>query len=593
MVRPARVLAALLLAFAASVLLASPAAADVDDFTFDRMEADYTLERAADGSSRMTVVETLVARFPDTDQNRGIRRLIPVEYNGQPMNPEIVSVTDETGAPRPFETEEDGDALGVVSAGDGYVHGVQTYVITYTAENVTWDFPDTGLEFNWDVNGVQWAQPFGEVTARLHLTADLAEQLTGDMACYRGPQGATEPCDGIVSDAAGDGVVIEARAAGLAPSQTLTLAVGFEDGAFTVFDTSYAASPWSWAQVVAALGSLVALIGAIVLRRGALADAPGRATIVAEYTAPRDVDALEAAVLLGRPTKAIPAEVLEQAVVGSIRILEGEKKRWGGTPLVAELVDPQRADRDGRMLLDGLFPTGAPGDRYEFGTQDTRFSQAAGGILSAAGKDLLERGLRRRVSTWTRVWPLLLAALSLVGTFVFGLVAGETGVDSWLIFALIGVGVAGVAVVVAVVFRSPLTAAGAEARDHLRGLEEFIRWAEADRIRMLQSPGGAERVAVDTDDPRQMLHLYETLLPYAVVFGQEKQWSKQLVVLYAATGVTAPHWYVGTGAFDASSFAGGIGSLSAAATASSSTSGGSSGGGSAGGGGGGGGGGGV
>ncbi|WP_454117403.1 hypothetical protein [Microbacterium lacticum] len=107
---------------------------------------------------------------------------------------------------------------------------------------------------------------------------------------------------------------------------------------------------------------------------------------------------------------------------------------------------------------------------------------------------------------------------------------------------------------------------------------------------MLQSPTGAERVPVDVNDLRQKLDLYEKLLPYAVVFGQEKEWSRQLAVLYTAVGASGPYWFAGTGAFDASSFASGIGSLSSAASSSSST-GGSSGGGSAGGGGGGGGGG--
>jgi uncharacterized membrane protein YgcG len=148
-----------------------------------------------------------------------------------------------------------------------------------------------------------------------------------------------------------------------------------------------------------------------------------------------------------------------------------------------------------------------------------------------------------------------------------------------------------VIVVISLVARKPLTARGAEVRDHLAGLKVFIEWAEADRIRMLQSPVGAERVAVDVADPRQMLDLYEKLLPYAVVFGQEKDWAQQLAVLYGAGN--SPGWYIGTGSFDASSFSSGISTLSTTSSSSSSTSGGSGGGGSAGGGGGGGGGGGV
>jgi hypothetical protein len=86
------------------------------------------------------------------------------------------------------------------------------------------------------------------------------------------------------------------------------------------------------------------------------------------------------------------------------------------------------------------------------------------------------------------------------------------------------------------------------------------------------------------------LKLYETLLPYAVVFGQEKKWAEELVVLYGAGN--SPGWYAGSSGFNAAAFSAGISNLSTSAS-SSSSSGGSSGGGSAGGGGGGGGGGGV
>jgi uncharacterized membrane protein len=89
-----------------------------------------------------------------------------------------------------------------------------------------------------------------------------------------------------------------------------------------------------------------------------------------------------------------------------------------------------------------------------------------------------------------------------------------------------------------------------------------------------------------------MLVLYEALLPYAVVFGQEKEWAQQLATMYSAG--QSPYWYSGdVAAFNAATFAAGIGSLTSTAAASSSTSGGSGGGGFSGGGGGGGGGGGV
>ncbi|WP_194410592.1 DUF2207 domain-containing protein [Microbacterium cremeum] len=568
---------------------AVPAHADVDDFTFESLDAEYQLGRTEEGVSTLTVVETFVAVFPEFDQNRGMRRTIPDSYQGAPLNPELVSITDENGVPRNSEVESDDGSYMMTSRGDGYVHGRQTYVFTYTLENVTRFFADTDAdEFYWDVNGTDWRQSFGRVTARVTIPAELADARTGQQACYAGYQGSTSQTCTITD--VGDGV--EASAGPLEPYQTLTIAIGFDADTFTEFDSSYLASPWGWLQgAVALLGLGGAVTAAGVARRRHLRDEPGRPVIIAEYTPPREVDALESAVLLGLSAKGIPAEVLEQAVVGSIRIEEGHRKLFGGVKLKAVLVDPSRADGDGRMLLEGLFPHGRPGEEFEFGRSDTRFSSAAQKILKAANQELATRGLRRAVPASARVGPVLVAILAAVLVFLLGFGALSAFVAPLVPIALIVAAVVAVFVVVGLVSHKPLTAAGAEVRDHLAGLKQFIEWAEADRIRMLQSPRGAERVPVDVSDPRVKLKLYEALLPYAVVFGQEKEWARELAVLYGDGN--SPGWYSGSSGFNAAAFSAGISNLSSSTASSSSTSGGSSGGGSAGGGGGGGGGGGV
>lgn len=576
-------------AAATSVVGAASSAEGVDDFTFRSMDAQYTLGRADDGTSTLQVVETFVADFPDTDQNHGMRRAIPDSYDGQPLFPALVSITDQNGTPRAADTDSDDGFFVMTSRADAFVHGAQTYVFTYTLRNVTWTFADTGDdEFYWDVNGTAWPQAFGRVTATLHVDPALTGALTGRVACYQGAQGSTDRCD--ISSPSG-APFVSAQSTELQPYQTMTIAVGFDKGTFTLFDSSYVASPWGWAQGAAGLGVVGVLVFAIVRRRSRLRDAPGRPTIIAEYTPPERIDALQSAVLLGRTTKAVAAEVLEQAVAGSIRIVEGAPKLWGGVKLQAELVDRSRADGDGRMLLDGLFGAdAAPGAVFEFGRSDTRFSKSAQRMLSWADKELTAQGLRRALPRGTRAWPIVAASVVTALVWVLGIAALNAGVHPAVPFIVMFAAVIALVAVGVLVARRPLTAAGAETRDHLAGLRQFIEWAEADRIRTLQSPSGAERVAVDVDDPRQMLRLYETLLPYAVIFGQEKEWAERIAVYY---GTAAPYWYVGTHGFDASSFSAGIGSLSSSASSSSSTSGGSGGGGSAGGGGGGGGGGGV
>jgi uncharacterized membrane protein YgcG len=133
-------------------------------------------------------------------------------------------------------------------------------------------------------------------------------------------------------------------------------------------------------------------------------------------------------------------------------------------------------------------------------------------------------------------------------------------------------------------------------RRYLKGLEMYIKVAEKERLAMLQSPESAEKVDIkDPTKPAQLVKLYERVLPYAVLFRQEKEWSKRLGDYYTQTN-SSPDWYSGNTAFNAVVFGSMMSNFSTAvsttsASASSSSSGGSSGGGSSGGGGGGGGGG--
>ncbi len=144
---------------------------------------------------------------------------------------------------------------------------------------------------------------------------------------------------------------------------------------------------------------------------------------------------------------------------------------------------------------------------------------------------------------------------------------------------------------------------GSEALEHLKGIRLYLTVAEEDRIRMLQSPTGAERTRVDPNDPAAVVKLYEKLLPFAIIWGVEDQWSKTLGERYATTPVADDSLTRSLALHNLSSFSRGFTSSSFATTppvtsssswsgsGGSSFSGGSSGGGSSGGGGGGGGGG--
>ena len=265
--------------------------ADVNDFSFASFDADYYLDTDEAGRSVLTTVETFVAVFPE-NQNRGMRRAIPERYQGAPTDIDVVSVTDGDGNPRPFTTESDDDGfLLVTSAADDYVSGNQTYVFTYTQHNVTRFFADTNDdEFYWDTNGLGWDQPFGVVTARVHVADHLLPALTGENACYQGPENSKIQCE-IVSEADG----VSAQVAGLSPGENMTVVVGFAPQTFVPRDDSYLAHPLAFVQLLSVLVATAALVWAILLRRGKYADAAGRLAIIAEYAPPKGLDLYTAA----------------------------------------------------------------------------------------------------------------------------------------------------------------------------------------------------------------------------------------------------------------------------------------------------------
>lgn len=573
----------------------------------------FEIGRDAEGHSTLKTTETFVAVFPDADQNRGMVRSIPTQYEGHPTDLDLVSVTDASGTPRPVETEEDDGFLVVTSAGDDYVHGEQTYVFTYTQRNVTLDADETDSgqdEFYWDTNGTGWAQSFDAYSVTVVASdLEIVGRATDEWACYRGVEGSTRQCDvqRPVPGSLYQPNVPIATASGteLGPSENVTIAVGFTPGTFVPRDDSYFGSVFGFLQLASAALALAALVGAIVLRSTRLRDARGRGTIIAEYSPPA-ASLFASAQVIGRTAKATAAALVDLAVRGVLQIEERsepgflgrEKERYvvrlvDPTPAPTRFVRPRDLADDEREFLGLVFgPSLVPGTERDLAEKDTAFGTALATFMSALPRRMKAAGLRVSASIVPAGWWAI--AASFVGailTIVFGVVLLADDRGGVLPLILLLASFVALFAVFFLVLKTPLTPAGAELRDHLRGLEEYIRLAEADRFRMLQSPDGASR---DAD----VIELTERLLPYAVLFGQEKEWAQALAVAYEQAGGD-PGWYSGSSGFNAALFAGGVSSF-AATTAStwsgsstSSSGGGASGGGSSGGGGGGGGGGGA
>ena len=517
-------------AWAASGSPVAPGAvAGVDDFVVESFDATYTLGRDADGRSVLHTVERIDILFPDFDQNRGFIRDLVRVFDGHPTDVEVVAVTDAAGTPRAFTTEASGDVVSVtIAVPEGsFVHGQQSYLIEYTQRDVTFRPSDANIdEFTWDVNGTGWRQPFLRVSARVVLDASLVPALTGAASCYRGPEGSTQQC-AIAREA--DGVSVDESTLGL--GENVTLSVGFEPGTFAErpFDLFERVPPILLAGLTS-LGAAIALIVSAVVQavRG---PRTGRA-IIAQYEPPEGMNVAVAAEVLRVRPKAMTAMLLDLAVRGNIRLLfHDETGLYGAHPVTDEGLD------EGEQSVFRLLFAGS-GDNVWFGPSDTRLGDTRVVMLTRSQKEAMEAGLLQRPSRWvTRGVPVLI-----IGALIASVIGAMTTQNEPLAIILTVVGV-NVLVWLLLFLGSWLatlrrrTDEGALLHDHLMGLREYIRLAEADRIRMLQSASGAE-VTAD-----HIVKVYEKLLPYAVLFGLEDEWQAELARYYAES---TPQWMSGS-----------------------------------------------
>ena len=539
------VLAAIGLAFAVGVPLslavAAPAHAGVDDFTFESLDVQYYLDRDDAGHSTLRTVETFVAVFPDFDQNRGLVRNIPISYGGtDAFDPRrvdtrlhIESVTDENGAPVYWETYDAGTGIyGMYIDDDTYKHGRTTYVIEYTQQDVTRHFEDTGVdEFYWDINGTDWPQPFGTVSATVHLGDGLSGALTGEAACYFGEYGSDSTCP---IEVAGDTVSISENDIG--SYQNVSFALGFASGTFTPGKTMaehpiVRILPW---VLMGVLALLIVLI--VILRRTIWAHARGRGIVVPQYEGPEGLGVMPAAAFLGWPGRGLPAQFVNFAVQGIARLIEDpespESKRYR-----LELVDRDKAvEKDDDLALRKLFGKDLSSATLVLDRQNRKLGDRIASLVSANAAEPKQRGLiAQGKSQLTKLlrWPAF--ACFVAGWFIV-FWSDDAGVSSGLLVVqLIAIILGSVIVIGFGGVPTRRTQLGAETLEHLEGLRDYLQLAEADRLRVLQSPEGAQRTRIDPNDDDAVIKLYEKLLPWAMVWGIEREWQDVLGKRYAET----------------------------------------------------------
>jgi|GEM_PF-1713655 len=214
--------------------------------------------------------------------------------------------------------------------------------------------------------------------------------------------------------------------------------------------------------------------------------------IVPQYEPPAGFSLIACAELLGESKRAVAAALIDLAVRRLVGVRRGEGRRanFELTLLRVPADDGSASVRDDLAVLGAVFPRFTPGDAI-------RLAPATRRELGTGLRDAHRQAVARLVDA--------------------GLVRERGLLEKTVVF-----------------WRKQPTEPTERAHpyvDALWGLRDYIAWAEADRLVFHQSPSGAR---VREQDAAGMLHLHERLLPFAVLFGLEKEWLRELAVRYEA-----------------------------------------------------------
>ena len=559
-------------------------AAQTDNFTITKFDAEYSLGR--DGENRSTLAATwrITANFPP-NQNHGIAPIFVRNYDGHSTSFSIKSVTDEQGTS--LKHSWNGNELRIGDK-DTYVRGEKTYIIKFTQRDVTKHYVDTGKdEFYWDVIGNEWRVPMENVRVSMKLDRSLQAAQRGELFCYVGRYGSTKRCD--VSGDKGETVTNVRR---LNRREGITMAVGFNSGTFAEYQESLIErliKIWAMVQIPASILAVILMIWCGCRYRLLFGRKNELKPIPPEYLPPNQASVLASAYILKKydalmaKGSAKVAQMLDLAVRHYIKLYEVKKASFlRSAQYEIEIVkDLKELRPEESEVVRDMFGSSMPNPGQRLNLKKLQNSMS----YAARTRDD-DRNLKNLVCGKYGLCEQKSVNKRIVQKWAMGV-----GVIGVLLLSPLLLAVA--AILFALSFGWSLTDEGLALRRYLAGLKIYIGAAEVERLQMLQSPEGAEKVKVNAADEKQLVKLYERVLPYAVLFGQEKEWSAQLGKYYEQVG-EQPDWYSGQGAFNAAAFAAGMNSLSSVASSASdysSTSGGSTGGGFVGGGGGGGGGG--
>lgn len=471
---------------------------------------NYETSITINNDASVNVQEKILYNFGSL-QRHGIFRDIPYKYSARGGTYTVkisdISVFDEKGINYQFTTSTENNNLKIkIGDPNSYVSGQKTYIINYKVKKAINYFTDYD-ELYWNVIGGDWAVNINKSS----VVINVPKNNDTTYKCLYGILGSKKEC---LVEKQGNQLKIEHNQV-LSPKEYLTIIVGIQKGILYEPSTIEYLIDKIMDNIIFFLPFLVFIFLFIKwFKQGR--DPEGKGIIIAQYEPLKDLSPLEAATLINEnyDIKNVPAEIINLAIKGHIKIEKQEKKHIFDRIdylLIKTKENDDSLNKTEKALLLRIF----------MGNKQRLLSKITPEDIRSLGKKIIESLTNKgyfetnpsKIKTPYIIVGVLLMLLSPTVESIFGAI----GIVCFLINGII--------IIVFGIIMPKKSIKGVEAKEYLLGLKKYISLAEIERIKFHNAPAKTPE------------H-FETLLPYAMIFGLEKEWAKQFESL-----TYSPTWY--------------------------------------------------
>lgn len=442
---------------------------------------------------------------------RGIFRKIPYKYsiNGEILELDIknIRVTSHSS-----KTSYEGNSL-VVKIGDPniYVEGRQVYNISYRVKK-PFLYHDDFTEFYWNVIGDQWPVPIIHASYEINLP----EAIPMDSTQFRYFSGASGSQMKKASLVYYMGKISGETNTTLMPYEGLTVAIKLP---VEMVARPSAIDIWLKKYGGMTFGSLLfLLISSIFYRTWQKYGKDYPLVQMVSYAPPKDITPSEAGVIIDEKADNVDIICLLPywAMNGYITISQIPQKWAKDDYKLTKIKDlPKEVPPYEDIIFSGLF-----GHRNEVMVSDLKekFYTHMSDAKTSLKSHIHSMGIYYPISIKMQV-------ITFIGAFVCSIGAlGMFFLFQSLALA-IGIGLASILGYIFAYYMLKKNEKGVHLYQEILGFKTFVKSAEKDKLeRMLK------------DDPMY----FEKTLPYAMIFGYAKQWSKK----FEGLDLQAPSWYI-------------------------------------------------